>query len=582
YDHKAIEFKAITRFKTTWGKIGANGRTEYNDEFKIVDAAYGGHSHDSSKPLLWMKEAWLKASLSAILSDKPASDRLHFVKLGMFPFQLGRGIALGSFYGVSKKILALYSHSPDYYSPGILLTGELAKDVLWYDLYYSKLEEKSASFGDTFNSVKEKVIGRSATPWRGVAKDNDLYAGRLKIKPIDNETQGTLDLEPYIYYNEASDQKVELPADSKSILGAVGGSAEYKYKNFEVGTEVAFNYGHETLFHIDRNRVIFKMDKYENSVGDAETVESLREVFSKILYEEEIKANFHGKNVIVNSTTKTIVGNYNATSVGAVDNGQAWTPSPADPNSVAEYKNASNRYRPGYKNKYRGWMGVLDASYFFENADLKIAGALGYASGDKNPHQDTVNKSYKGFVGLHELYDGNRVPSVFMLDSRSIKRPLTFIAAGGTTNDDPLFTDFKYVGLGATFTPKALKEHNFSLNPNMLFFWKAHGTKKYDTTIEDENGKTVGGVSPTEDASKFLGIEFNIKTKYDLLKDLCLKGDFAFFLPGSYYNDVKGAPMDTDLFAKLEEADKQGIDSSTYRLGDDAAFYCKIVLEYSF
>lgn len=570
YGHKAIELDSTLRFKTVWGRVGYMAEVDRNQPFKILGASVGEHSHVNTRSLVWIKNAWLKASWNSIFGCE--SDKLHFAKLGMFPFELGRGIALGQFYGVAKDFLAIYNRNTDYSAPGVLLTGEVVRDLLWYDLYYSKLEENSASFNDVFNSNKERVLGRRSTPWSGPGKDSDLFAARLKIKPFKKDgSMGDLDIEPYIYYNEASDQKVEVKPDSKSMLGAVGLAAEYKKNNFEIGGEVAFNYGHERLYAIDRNELVLKSDKY-----DSETVESMREVYSKVTYNSG-GAGFLDKNVVVNATTEQAISNNRGSACGSTYNGVAWTPDPADPNSVAEYKNADDRYRCSYKNNYNGWMGVIDASYLFENFDLKVALAYGYASGDRNPHIEEVDKNYDGFVGLYELYSGKRVPSVFILDARKIRRPLTLDSGDTEADSDASFTDIQYFGGGLTWKPSRLKKNNFSVNPNLLFFWKASPSKKYDTTLNDGEG----GISAC-DARKFLGTEFNVIASYDILKDLSIKGNFAIFFPGSYYDDIKGVPMKGDLFNRLEETDRADLPSEKYRLGTSNAFYTQIAVEYKF
>jgi hypothetical protein len=563
FGHKAVEMGSTLRFKTIWGKIGHQSKTDENDEFKIGNAAVGAHTHTNRRSLVWIKDAWLQASLNAIFGMN--SDKVHTIKVGMFPFLLGRGITLGPIYGLGKSFLAIYNRDTDYSPTGILFSGEILKDKLWYDLYYAKFEDKSASFGDVFNSRKEMIIGRRATPWSGPAKDSDIVAARLRIKPFD-DNKGKLEIEPYIFYNEDSDEKLELPLDSKNILGAVGASVEYSKSNFECGGEAAFNYGHELVYNIDRNIVQLKMIKYSTDPGFG----SVREVYSKVKINDG--SSDDGELAPVNATTKDAVQkNTNYTNGAALS-------------SNANYRSDTNRFRPAYKNKYCGWMAVLDASYLFDCIDLKLSGAYGYASGDKNPHVDEVNKNYKGFVGLYELYAGKRVPSVFVLDARKIKRPLTMIenAAGEVdetgTDSDSSFTDLQYVGLGVSWEPESLEKNNFKLNPNVLFFWKNHRSRKYDRALDGGSG----AISTTEYASKFLGTEFNLIAQYDLLKDLSLKGAFAFFFPGGYYKDIKGAPMKGDLFNKLEVADKASLDSSKYRIGDDSAFYGQIVLEYKF
>ncbi|MBU1007840.1 hypothetical protein KKA53_02070 [Candidatus Dependentiae bacterium] len=577
FGHKAIELGTDLRFKTIWGKIGHQARTETNDEFKVVDAALGEHCHAITRPLVWIKNAWIKASLNAVFDIE--SEKVHTVKLGMFPFQLGRGIAFGPFYGlVSPSFLAIYSRDTDYSAPGILINGEIVKDTLWYDLYYAKFEDKSATFSDVFNSNKEKVLGRRRTPWSGVAKDSDVFAARLKFKPLEDEKYGTLELEPYVMYNEASDQKVEMNADSKSMLGAVGAGLEYARKNFEFGAEAAVNYGHERLFAIDRNRVVLKNEKY-----GTEPLESVREVYSHVTYVKNPDATtqYNGKNVVVGTDTETSLINNRNAQCGSSYNDKVWAPSEAGAligGAVDSFKNAADRYRCSYKNNYRGWMFVADASYLIDCIDLKAAAAYGFASGDKNPHATECDKNYKGFVGLYELYSGKRVPSIFILDARKIRRPLTLDQNETEAQSDPSFTDMHHFGFGLTWEPKRWEENNFKINSNLLFFWKEHESNKYDCSLNEGEG----GVSECLKARKFMGTEFNLITQYDILKDLSIKSFFAVFFPGSYYEDIKGVPLKGDVFNKLEEADKADLPSSKYRLGDDVAYYAQAVLEYKF
>ena len=551
YGHKAVEANTTLRFKTAWGNIGSIGATEFCDDLKAGDATISSHKHISSRPLLWVKEAWLKATLNSIFNWN--SEKLHSFKLGMFPFSLGRGIALGSVYGLSKDFLAVYARATDYYAAGILLTGELSKDKLWYDLYYSKLEEKSASIYDTFNSVKEKIVGRRATPWRGVSKDSDLVAARLRIKPIKSDSFGELYTEPYVYYNEASDQKIEMKSDSKSVLGAIGLNTEYKKSNFEIGGEAALNYGYEQLYHLDRNQVILRTDSSGN----------LQEKYNKIV-DSATGATY----MPVTSANKTLVINNTKTNNGGVLS------------SSSVWRNTSDRYRNAFRNRYRGWFAVADTSYLIEPIDTKFSAAIGYVSGDKNPHirdADGIyrDKSYNGFVTINEFYIGKRVPSLMILDERHLKRPLTMIVGENSqAHTDESFSDLAHVGFGADWRPKRFKNHNFNINPNVLFFWKAHKSPKYDLNTQT--------VSSTENASQYLGTEFNVKNRFDLLQDLSLIGQFAFFVPGQYYDDVKGTPLKNDLFNRLEASDKQSLQSENYRLGSDTAIHFRIALEYRF
>jgi hypothetical protein len=552
FGHKAVEVGAKVRFRTLWGAVGKTVKTE-SAEVKIGDYISGSHSHSTNRPLMWVKDAWLKFSLNAIVgeNDKP----LHFVKVGMFPFKFGRGVSLGPLYGVSKNFLATYFRPADYSAPGILFSGEILKDKLSYDLYYSKQEEKSSSLVETFNHVKENHVGRQATPWAGVSKDSDLWGARL-IGKIDSETIGNFELEPYVFYNEASDQKVEKVADSKSRLGTAGFCAEYKRNNFELGGEVAFNFGSEYLYNIDRNEITQSMIAY-----NGETRASLRNVYSHITFADGVDS---GAYVPATSSTDSIV-----------TTGRSYNNSETYAVSAVNYQNASNRFRPAYKNNYRGWMALADLAYTFNNVPVTLAVAYGYASGDKYPNADEYDKTYKGFVGVGTLYSGKRVNSIIVLDEQSIKRPLTLLeGTAQAAEEDQGLSDLQFCGASAMWKPVYFKKNNVSINPNVLFFWKDYCSPKYDS---------VNNVaSTTETADKYLGTECNLSIKADLLKDLTLSIDVAAFVPGGYYDDIKGTPLNGDIFNTLEEADKSSLDSDNYRLGNDTSFFLKIGVKYSF
>jgi hypothetical protein len=555
HGHKALELGSTLRFKTLWGDVGATTGTESEDVSVFGDYVTSGHKHKGKTPSVWVKDAWMKFSLNSILGKDESP--LHFMKLGMFTFTLGRGISLGPIYGLTTGFLALYQRSADYAPPGILFSGDIVKDKLSYDLYYAKLDEKSASFGDTFNHEKENQPGRELTPWSGVAKDSDLIAARLK-GTIKNDTIGKLELEPYVYYNEASDTKVEKPADSKGCLGNAGFAAEYEKGNFECGGEVAFNFGSEYIYNLDRNEVNMQMVQY-----NGESKPALRTVYSHITYAD---GDDSGKKVPVTSSTDSIPLA-----------GRSYENSATFDSGGTNYQNASNRFRPSYVNSYRGWMGTADMAYSFCDKTLKVAASYGFASGDGNPNTDEVDRTYKGYAGLGTFYPGKRVTSIVMLSECSVKRPLTMDEGTGAADEETHgFTDMHEVGVGLTWNPNTpeLKKRNFSLNPNLLWFWKDYTSPKYYSDTE--------AVSTTENASDFLGTEFNMLASYDLLKDLTFKAVLALFVPGQHYEDVQGVRMSGDVFSKLEYADKAALDSTRYRLGTDVVKYVKLGLYYKF
>lgn len=562
FGHKAVEMFVDMRHKGVWGKAlayadkdgGSIGpsNVKFNDK---VEAIFGTHSHTNGKPLIWFKDAWLRFSANAVANSD--SENLHFFKLGWFFFDMGRGIAFGGAYGLNKELLGLYSYAEDKSAPGINLHGTIVKGCLDYDLYYSKFEERSKSLADTINLEKRHIVG--SAPWRGINKDDEVIAARLQWKVFEGSACGDLDLEPYVFFNAASDQKVEIAPDSKSYWGSYGLAAEYSHGNFEIGGETAFNYGEQKVFNIDRNKA------------------QIVNINGQLVEQYTYIADASGNKVLVTPTSRIAARQPVVQTNGAQinkANGAA-----VDTN----FFNATNRFRPAYKNKYRGWMAVVDAAYTIQPCDLKLALSYGYASGDNPPNELEVNKTYKGFIGLHEYYTGKRVPSVFLLDARLIKIPVgldpkVFESQGQVAAEDTSFSDLQLVGFGATWTPQCVIK-DLSINPNILGYWKAQREHKFIPSVIPG----VPGTLSPDLASTFMGTELNMVVSCTLIKDLKLLMNGAIFVPGQYFKDVDGVPVGKDIFDEVVQDDRNdNVDASFFRIGHDTAFHLNIGLEYKF
>ncbi len=559
FDHKAIEAYLNLRQKGVWGlgSVFANADASQPVTLKLDKTVFGNHSHTNGKPLIWISEGWLQFSLNAICGGK-GSNYIHTLKMGWFPFMLGRGIALGSVYGLNRELLGLYSYGEDKSAPGILLNGELIKETLFYDIYYSKFEERDKSLGYTLNSVKDQLVAHKLEPWRGVGKDDQLIAARLMWKPIHKENHN-LHIEPYVFYNDASDQSIEVLADTKMQLGSIGLNIEHVYKGFEVSGEIAGNYGRTIERHLDRNRI----DIRRNATGQ------LEEYFT---------------NIIDNATTKPAT--FTDSSLAAA---QRIVYTDSDPLPGA-FTSKSGRIRPPYTNQLRGWMGVVDVAYTTQDKTLKMAAAYGYASGDQNPHQDPVDKNFNEFVGLHELYNGKNVQSVIVLGERLLKVPSTLHSGDTSAREDFAFTDLQHVGLSFTLKPKCGQSRGLTINPNLMFFWKAFPSKVFELTY-DANGNATGGMATDEDSRKFMGTEFNVISEIEIIKDLKFFAIIAMFAPGGFFTDVSGVPLSKDFyssfFATLPQGAEDGIDTNDidaqdFRLKDDRSFYLNMGFEYKF
>jgi len=585
YGYNAMEAYIDMRHKSVWGyalKYADRDAGASTPIFvKMSESTFGQHSHATGRSLLWLREAWMKIGLNALVGN--GGDKVQYLTLGWFPFQLGRGIALGDSYGSNQGFLGLYNYpGDDKTAPGILLSGEVVKDTLWYDVYYSRFEERGKSLNEIINPVKAQYIGRKSSPWRGVAKDDDLIAGRLKWKPVDNSKYGKLELEPYAMCDFASDQYIEINPDSKTTLGAAGLGLEHTWKDFEWGGEVAFNFGQEKLVSIDRNTATIKRDP------DSANNSSLREVYSNISVinpgtGDVVRANAGLSEV--DPSTNISVKNYalkeydvNTNHNGGMIDTSTIFKNTGNPNQIS----TKDRFRQGYTNDLRGWMGVIDAAYNWRKYNLKFAAAYNYASGDTDPHREQKSKTYKGFIGLHEFYIGKRVPSLFILDQRLLKCPLALPNPANLPNgevidieSDMSFTDIQFVGLGVTWSPMVGKS-TVNINPNALVYWNACDSHKIIINAD----KSVS-ISP-DLASKFFGTEFNLAIRSEIIKDLTAYGVFAMFIPGTYFKDVTGIPLDDDYFSRLAEEVQAGYDPKDFRLGHDLAYHMNIGFEYKF
>jgi len=599
YGFTAVEFFADMRHKGVWGKSlsysdsdsGPNGPSniKFGDSSSI--AVFGSHSHTSNKAFLWFNEAWLLFSPNAPLGG--GKNHMHIVKMGWHPYQLGRGIALGGFYGLNGERVGLFrSFNEDKAAPGILLNGVIVKDLLSYDLYYAKFEERNKGIGDTFNQLKSNLVGHRLRPWRGEGKDNDLFAARLNIKPLKpGHAAGKLDLDPYVFYNAASDQHVEITPDAKLNWGSYGMAIEHACGNFEWGAEAAFNYGKQKVFNLDRNLAKVVNRKIADGAAPlygAPDRYAIQEVYSHILDKNPTLADVNKVPVWGDprKTWATGGGSRRAAIVpvvgdGRTQNGQeivlpdgthtglwnAGSLDPLDPN---------NRFRPAYTNRLGGWMGVADMAYRVEPWHLKVALAYGYASGDNDPNTVPKNKKYDGFLGLHELYNGKRVKSI-MLDERALLRPAS-LAAGQTSKAkaELSMSDLQYVGAGLAWTPNCFLR-DLSLNPNVLMYWKALESYKY---IQAENK-----ASSNEKARSFMGTEYNLLANCKIITDLKLYMNMAVFVPGGFFKDIKGVQLDGDFLASLTDATddpSERLRPYMYRLGDNTAFHLNIGFDFRF
>ena len=554
FGHPALEGFINLRHKSV---LGAAGKTDVADfpGVKIGDAYTGATTLNSTKPISWIKEYWVRARLNAIFGM--SNDELHTIRIGMFPHSVGRGIALGGEYGSSKDFLAFYSKSNDFSAPGVLLTGKIPSSDLVYKAYVGFLENKSSSLRDTLNTVNTNRIGRESTPWSGTGNNNTMYALSFNFTPIKNDNL-TIEFEPYIAYNRALAQTVERQQDSENNLKTTGLNFRIQGDNGLWGAdfEVAKNFGSEKLYSIDRNEAVQKQRGEDMKLEYSHIQESVSGTYQNAKAYAELKTELASNRHLDGTPFTVSVDGTNKT-----------------------FRSAPNRIRPEYQNKYAGIMGVFDWFYKIEELNLVTSSAIGYFSGDRNPHVDEINKTYSGFVAMHEYYTGKYVTSMFLFDTRTIKRPLT-LEQGDTALTDASLTDIIFGGYGFTWNSEKYKHKKLVINSNGLAFFKEKDAYRVDPATG-----TVLSASSTETdkfARKFLGTELNMIISMELLKNLTMSLKAAVFLPGQYYQDIKGLALRGDYYNQLDIADTQNIPAANYRLGNDTAYVTTFALDYRF
>ena len=106
YGCPAVEFKTSVRNRAVWGSPSTIALTlPTTPRIAKIDA--GEHNHAFPRLFFWMREVWVKLSLSELLNMDLSCD--HSFTLGAFSFELGRGIALGAAYAIGQGPLGFYS-----------------------------------------------------------------------------------------------------------------------------------------------------------------------------------------------------------------------------------------------------------------------------------------------------------------------------------------------------------------------------------------------------------------------------------------------------------------------------------------
>jgi hypothetical protein len=547
------------RNRGTWGNPG--GVMQTTDAItRVVDTVGGTHSHSISRHLLWVRECWLKFDIAQAVALSFTNK--HQFTLGLFPFQLGRGIALGDAYAVGPEFLGFYTDFVvDQYAPGAKFSGDIVPKMLSYDLYAAIFQNKSSSLGDTGAKILGQQYGLIANPGRGFGKINYLVAGRLMWHLVNNDSN-KVNLEPYALYNNDPEQKIEFLADSNARLGTIGLAGNYINDRVEFGFDTAVNFGQQHVKGWDRNVI-----KEANVDGRVSVVNS------------HVVSEADGSNIpfIKGSPAQKIIeSSYESQSengqvIGAVDGPIGYlTPGPIT------LQNKNFRFRDPYNVGYHGWMFVSDIAFWFQEHTLRLAAEAGAASGGRHPHGEAKTCSYDGFVGLQEIYSGNKVKSAFVLGGAGkLPRPLA------TPESDAVnpfsvktsgFTNLVYGGSSILWKPKLKRE--FNVQSNIIAYWDERAIKKFDAFTKSDLACN---------ASKFLGVETNMFMNYYPFTSTKFFFVGSLFFPGQHYTDIRGKPLNPEQEAALNELDRTDFEGAYIpNVGHDMAWTINAGIEFKF
>ena len=561
-----VQFNTTFRNKGVWGGTNFGSATSFSD-FKFSDTILGNHKHSFPRHLMWAREMWFEFSWPKALDLSPRGD--HYFKLGIFPFSLGRGIALGSAFAVGPESLGFFSDaSIDQYAPGALFHGDLVEDKVSYGFYVSLVKNRATSFKETSAKILAQKYDdcgefiRREDPARGFGKINYIAAAHFNWYAFNDDKYGVLTIEPYGLYNYAPEQKIEFVADANSKLTTIGLAAEYATSRFEFGFDCAVNFGRQAVCGWDRNE-----NKIENRNG------IIIEVNSHAVDQDDKKIPFVAK-----SDAQTIIFDaspamkLNGKEIGMVDSVGF-----LQPDGGVTIFNAEDRFRDPYENRYHGFMFVADTAIWLHEKDLSLVATAGYASGDRNPNFACKDEDFDGFIGLQEIYSGVRVKSAFFLSGagkagRPIANPLATQRDATLSKTVSGFTNLAFVGGDLNWTPLNWKK-SFTLHPNVIAYWQPSEVPG----IDPETGMDRGC------ADKYLGTEINLFTHVNILKNLKLFGVFSVFVPGQFYSDIKGRRITLKEAEFLDSEDVTGFAEDTIpKFGDDVAFTFNLGLEWRF
>jgi hypothetical protein len=530
---------------------------------RVVDAFQEPHSHASGKNFIWIRELWMRWDIGKVFNLP--TDSNQSVTIGIFPFQVGRGIALGDVYAAGPELLGFYSETyVDQYAFGLLFSGDVWSDWVTYALYFGLLKNKSGNIKEVQEKIYASRYEYQNRPQRGFGDINYVIANYFNIYALRDDVYGSMRLQPYWVFNQDNGQMIEFPNDAQSLLGTIGLEGEYLSKYFEFGFEMAFNAGKQIRFGWDRNIVKLIDDGGRISEVNSHVVTAL-DGGSNVPFvsaKDPAQKAIYAVPQTQCSNGQQIPGDF--TTIGYLDN------------PAGTIFNTKDRFSDPYDTILKGWMILADTSIWILPGDLRVSLTAGAASGGVNPHFNTEDGNYDGFVPLQEAYSGKRVKFAFPTSKiqRPVGNPVYEDTDNKLTKTTSGFTNLVFAGGGVSWTPSSW-ENAFKLNPNVIAYWN-----EKSVPLLLPLGNLVDGCLPQ--ASNFLGVELNLYLDYNIVKNLKLFAVTSFFIPGTFFSDIEGRR------AAFDQDQEQGDDATGFvadtipKYGHSTAYTLNIGAEYRF
>lgn len=169
-----VEFSMTARNRLAAGDPTAASSTS-QVATKVVDAFQVPHSHASGKNFIWIRELWMRWDIGKVFNLPTDSNQT--ITIGIFPFQVGRGISLGDVFAAGPELLGFYSETyVDQYAFGLLFSGDVWSDWVTYALYFGLLKNKSGNIKEVQESIYASRYEYRDRPKRGFGDINYVAA----------------------------------------------------------------------------------------------------------------------------------------------------------------------------------------------------------------------------------------------------------------------------------------------------------------------------------------------------------------------------------------------------------------------